>query len=574
MMEGFYVDCPSGGSYQDWWDHLAFQANNLAINGFTAIWLPCALKGATGGYSSGYDPFDDYDLGDKNQMGTIPTHYGTRQQLENCCATLHANGIQVYEDIVDSHRDGGNNYNYSYINYYGTANSGRFGKSINDFYTFGNGGAPMDYSGDVIDTKTNPDGNWIMPTTGGQTLINGTEWVWSAYGMDQSGAWITNALDLNGYRIDDAQATPWNWLYSFLNQPTMSNKFAVSEDYDTSVSNLSYYVGSAMNNRCSCFDFPLKLNYLNPMCNTPSSFNMASLYNAGFVAANPGGAVTFVENHDTDVNGSAIKQNKLLAYCYILTNQGYPCVYYRDWSTDSGSYGAGLQGGIRNLMWIHNFIANGGTTQRWENNSIYCFERTGGSHLLVGMNTASYPQTITCQTGFGANWELHDYTGHEPDVYTNGSGQVTITIPPLNGGTGYCCYSVENIGGSFTAPQYSTTQEYDGAIDLDLPPADNTQQVPVCTITPASGTSISGALTFDTAGWTTSTYITLQLLNSANTVVATKNYYYNTAQGTTLGISSANGNNYTYKIESFKTPTSLPKPDYALRITYTAPQAG
>ena len=52
MMEGFCLDCPSGGSYQDWWDHLAGQANTFALDGFSAIWIPCALKGASGGYSS------------------------------------------------------------------------------------------------------------------------------------------------------------------------------------------------------------------------------------------------------------------------------------------------------------------------------------------------------------------------------------------------------------------------------------------------------------------------------------------------------------------------------------------
>ena len=566
MMEGFYLNCPSNGSYQDWWDHLAGQTNTFALDGFTAIWIPCALKGASGGYSSGYDPFDDYDLGDKNQMSTVPTHYGTRQQLENCCAMMHANGLQIYEDIVDTHRDGGSYQAYSYINSYGTASAGRFPKSATDFYPT----APMESN--TPDTSDNPDGDWIMPVTGGQTYINGQLWGWADYGMKQSGNWITNALDLNGYRLDDVRASSWTWLYSWLNYGAMAGKYAVGENYDGSVSDLSTWVGTDMQNRASAFDFALKFNYLYPMCNYPSSFNMASLVGAGFVGVNPSGAVTFVENHDTDGSSNAITQNKLLAYAYILTNQGYPCVYYRDWSTDSGSYGSGMQAQINNLMWINNFIASGNTQQRWENGSTYVYERTGGSHLLTGLNTSSSPITITCATGFGAYWELHDYTGHEPDIWTDGSGNATITIPALNGGLGYCCYSVENIGGSFTAPQNSTTQEYDGAIDLDIDPADNTALVPVCTISPASGKSISGSLTFDTAGWTSSTYIKLELLNSAGTVVGTQNYYNSTAQGTTLGISSANGNNYTYKIESFSTPSSLPKPDYALRVTYTGPQ--
>src|SRR5580693_3605429 len=42
-----------------WWDHLAKQAENLRRAGFTAVWLPSVLKGASGKSSSGYDPFDD-----------------------------------------------------------------------------------------------------------------------------------------------------------------------------------------------------------------------------------------------------------------------------------------------------------------------------------------------------------------------------------------------------------------------------------------------------------------------------------------------------------------------------------
>lgn len=569
MLEGFYIDCPSGGSYEYWWDHLADQTTTFVDDGFTAIWLPCGLKGASGGYSSGYDPWDDYDLGDKNQEGTIATHYGNRQQLERLCAMIHANGMQPYEDIVNSHRDGDSgNYAFQYPNYYGTANAGRFPKSASDFYP----NVPMESN--TPDTTDTPDGRWIMPVTGGQTEINGQEWVWSDYGMKQSGVWMTNALDIDGYRVDDVRAMSWTWLYSWLNYGSMSGKYTVGENWDGSVSDLETWVETDMENRSSAFDFPLKFNYLNPMCNSPSSFNMASLVGSGFVAQDPAGAVTFAENHDTD-SSNPITQNKLLAYAYILTNQGYPCVYYRDWSTDSGSYGSGLQAGINNLMWINNFIASGNTQQRWENGSIYVYERTGGHHLLTGLNTASTAQQITCATGFGANVWLHDYTGHESDVETDGSGNATITIPALSGsGSGYCCYSVESISGSFGPTQNSTTQEYDGAIDLDVPPADNTKFVPVGTIDVAGGKQASAAFDFNTASWTSSTYITLRLLNAAGTVVTSKNYYNTTAQGTTLAYTPSSTGRYEYQVESFNLPSGVTLPSYSVIVTYTAPESG
>jgi len=99
-----------------WWDHLAGQAHAFRQSGFTAVWLPPALKGASGSLSSGYDLFDDYDPGSKNQKGTTPTRYGSREQLERCVAIMRANGIDVYADLVENHRDGDDgHFNFQYV---------------------------------------------------------------------------------------------------------------------------------------------------------------------------------------------------------------------------------------------------------------------------------------------------------------------------------------------------------------------------------------------------------------------------------------------------------------------------
>src|SRR5579871_4156672 len=70
MLQGFYWDVPSpaagNGSVSWWWDRLAAQASALRQAGFTAIWIPPVMKGRSGGYSVGYDPFDDYDIGSKD----------------------------------------------------------------------------------------------------------------------------------------------------------------------------------------------------------------------------------------------------------------------------------------------------------------------------------------------------------------------------------------------------------------------------------------------------------------------------------------------------------------------------
>ena len=569
LLQGFYWDVPSPAAGTAtapwWWDHLGQQANMLSTSGFSAVWIPPQIKGASGGYSDGYDPFDDYDLGSKNEMSTIPTRYGTREQLERCCAVLRANGLDIYADIVDNHRNGDpGNYSFQYLDAYGNASSGRFQKGYYDFHP------------NVAQDPYVPLGTSENFSEFGRDLapINGAgSWIYN--GLNSAGDWQTKALDLQGYRLDDVKGISTQWLYNFLNYGAMSGKFAVGEFYDTNLSNVENWVKDnsqsyppGMQGRSNAFDFPLR-DLLKQMCNSPSTFNMSSLDHAGLAGLDPSHAVTFVENHDTD-RSDPITTNKALAYADILTSEGYPCVFYKDYSTDSGCYG--MKSTIDNLIWIHEKIASGTTQQRWKNGQIFCYERMGGGHLLVGLNsdTAS-AHTITCATGFGSGVQLHDYTGHESDVWTDGSGNVTITIPVNNNGLSYVCYSKTGYGGGFTPPRHSTTQEYAGAQDLDIKPADNTTKVQVCRVYAAGGASISGALYYDTSSWTSSTNIYLELDNSSGSAIASRYYYSGTAQGTATAATAASTGWYTWKITSHSTPSGNARPNYWLRSTYTAP---
>jgi len=567
MMQGFYTNVPSGYGNPWWWDHLAEQASTFAQNGIGAVWIPPSIKGASGGYSTGYDPFDDYDLGDKNQKGSIPTHYGNREQLERACAMLRANGIDIYQDMVENHRDGDDgSYNFAYVDAYGNATGGRFGKGQYDFHP------------NVAQDPDVPDGNGefafgrdLAPINGAKTNIGGTQQVWVDYNLKQAGDWITKALDLQGYRFDYVRGISWDWLGSFLGYGAMSGKFAVAENWTDNVGDLNYWITTDMGGRSHAFDFPLHDGYLVPMCNNPGSFDMSTLDHAGLVGVDPDAAVTFVENHDTDGN-NPITQNKLMAYAYILTSEGYPCVFYRDWSKDNGCYGAGMQAPIDNLIWIHEKLAAGSTQQRWKNNQIFAYERLGAQHLLVGLNDdTGASHQITCATGFGANVTLHDFTGHAADATTDGSGNVTITIPVNNSGAGYVCYAPNGNYGSITPTPHTTTQEYAGAQDLDIKPADNTQQVTISRTYAAAGQMISGALYFDTAAWTSSTNIVLEVDDPSGAVLSARTYTTATAQGTALSGAASMPGFYTWKIRSNSTPVSNAKPNYWLRVTYAAP---
>jgi hypothetical protein len=75
----------------------------LAEAGYTAIWVPPPTKGS-GGLSVGYDMWDPFDLGSKDQRNTISTRYGTETELLRMVETAHRFGIRIYFDNIMNHR--------------------------------------------------------------------------------------------------------------------------------------------------------------------------------------------------------------------------------------------------------------------------------------------------------------------------------------------------------------------------------------------------------------------------------------------------------------------------------------
>lgn len=342
MLQAFYklgdrgVPSPGDGSpdLPWWWDHLAQQANDFRKAGFTAVWLPPCWKGADGPRSLGYDLFDDYDLGSKNQKGSIPTRYGNREQLQRCVAVMRANGLDVYLDLVENQRIGGDGpggCTFRYADAFGTVPGGRFEKDPLDFHP----NVPEDpgvfgYPG-IQEITFGPD---LAP-------INGRPARRIFDGLIDSADWVTRALDVQGYRVDDVKGISTDFLFEFLNSKAMAGKFTVGEFFDGNEDLLRQWVFDprGMQGRASAFDFPTRF-LLAAMCNQPGRFNMAMLDHAGLAGSAPLSAVTFVENHDTDSTSSLapVVENKALAYAYILTSEGYPCVFYRDYSSDPGCY--------------------------------------------------------------------------------------------------------------------------------------------------------------------------------------------------------------------------------------------
>lgn len=546
LLQGFYWDASTGDG-RSWWLFLAQKANELRKAGFTAVWIPPVLKGASGGYSNGYDPFDDYDIGSKYQKGTFATRWGTREELQMAVAVMRANGLDVYVDMVLNHRNGDDGYwNFRYKDAYGNEGRGKFQKGYYDFHPNYHNQCP-DVPGDYLNF--------------GRDLCHTNPYV--ADGLKAAGDWLTKALGIQGYRLDNVKGISIGFLRDYLSYGAMANRLAIGEYWDTNRDTLNWWANVAMGGRVHVFDFALREELKN-MCNAGGFYDMRRLDHAGLVGIDPWKAVTFVENHDTD-HSDPIYKNKHLAYAYILTSEGYSTVFWKDYAV------YGMKPLIDRLIWIHENLAEGTTQERWKDEDLFVYERMGGRHLLVGLNDNGIAsRTVTVQTGFSPYTSLHDYTGNMPDRITDASGRVILTVPANS----YVAYSVAGVTGTFQVTPQPVTQEFAGAEDLDIPPADDTRMVKVCKICVEARKPITAELYWDSRDWTDATAIVLELRAMNGRLMRRMTVTRSTPQGATMTFTPFNTRRYQFYqfyIRSRNTPAGNRKPAYWLKVTYTAP---
>jgi alpha-amylase len=466
---------PSSPHAPWWYDWLAAHSSSLKRAGFTAILFPpvCKTEGGHAPTADGYGVFDQYDLGSKTQHGSRETHFGSREQLQRSIAVAHACGMDVYVDVVMHQLSGGAAGVYRYLAADGKSQTGRFPKDPGCFR-----GPPPRRPEDPV-----PVPRFDYPFGDEFVYVHARPQGYTRDGMVAFGDWLTRSLDIQGYRIDDTKGMATSFVHDWMTARSMGGRFCVSEYFDGDPANLGWWVhASGMGGRSAVFDFTLHFA-LQGMCDD-GNYDMTRMNGAGYAARDPLNAATFVDNPDTDLSpGQQISSNKLLAYAYILTTEGYPFVYHKDYAEEPGCYG--LRRWIDNLVWIHETLANGPTTTRWNDPRVIVTERLGAPGLLTAISTDVWNRrTITCQTAFGANAHLKDYTGRHGDIWTDGAGRATFTIPSNDFGKGqsYLCFSRPGHDRAITLHERHTTQTFFGAEDLDIGPV------------PANGTASSGRI--------------------------------------------------------------------------------
>jgi len=237
------------------------------------------------------------------------------------------------------------------------------------------------------------------------------------------------------------------------------NPFSVGEYWDANTSTLNWWANEST---AQVFDFALYYTMKDICNNTGGGGWLPNVFdpNKSFAAKWDARAVTFVGNHDTD----EIYSDKMMAYAFVLTYKGYPCVYWKDYYNyglaTGGGAGTGWGNGIKQLVWCREKLAAGGPNiQIMKSNDgdfiiygSYGYSSTAPGYIVIINDNSSSWKGAWVQTGNGylKNKTLKAYawssskTGQNyapASKYCDGNGWVEVWAAPR----GYAVYAPDGL---------------------------------------------------------------------------------------------------------------------------------
>jgi alpha-amylase len=315
----------------------------------------------------GYDPDDYYDLGEFDQKGSVPTWFGTRQELEQLIEAAHSHQLSLIADVVINHNSGAdgqevnpliNQSRWTRFN----PKSGKFARNWECFH-------PCMYeSWDEMTFGDMPDLSHRNPYVYAELL--------------KLARWLIEEVGFDGFRYDFVKGYGANTITAFQEYRYMRNgqpvlPYGVAEFWDSATNTLRWVeeANFSNSNPVDAFDFPLR-EMLKALCDQ-FGFSLRNLLTwETILQKQPQTTVTFVENHDLRDEGRPIVNDKLLAYSYILTHEGYPCVFWHDYFNLHLALDD-TPNGIAALVAAHEKYAGGSTEVLYVDDNIYIMQRTG-----------------------------------------------------------------------------------------------------------------------------------------------------------------------------------------------------
>jgi alpha-amylase len=437
MLQAFYWDCPErAGCEFKWWDHVKGRIDELADAGFTALWLPPPGKSASQ-ISMGYESYDLFDLGEFNQRGGVPTWFGTRASLEGLINEAHEMNMQVYVDLAINHANGGEEEPNMFSGEDGCTlfepASGRFPRSWECFHP-----SRYEYWDNVAwdDAPTYCHRNpYVL-----RQMMEYTQWLVEDIGFDGF------CFDFNdGYGIWLAQAILGQ---QYIRHHHYIRPFGMASTWESA--HATEYCLNDFNRlsemSISVFDAPLRTR-LKALCDVFGSQIPSLLEPGALYQSHPFSCVTFADNHHF-INEAypPIFNDKMLAYAFILTHPGYPCVFWEDYFERNMGL-PGQPSGIQALVRCHEEYANGMMVIRHLEPDLYIMERTGLGNLpgmVLVMNNrpdrwhGAWVQTSKPNTRYvPIAWRGKDDVNPPLETLTHNEGHGNFWAPPR----GYAIYA-------------------------------------------------------------------------------------------------------------------------------------
>ncbi|KAF2703367.1 glycoside hydrolase family 13 protein [Pleomassaria siparia CBS 279.74] len=360
LIEAFEWHSPADRKH---WLRLGRAVPSLGAIGVTDLWLPPGSK-AKDAESNGYDIYDAYDLGEFDQKNTIPTKWGTKQDLLNLARKCKHEGMGLIWDAILNHRAfadetetvqvvevdprdrrvditepyditawtkfdfkarGGkySDFRYNKGHFNGTDwNQNNEKRAIYRFVEGGKTWAP-----DVGNFQGNADYLMLenLDYQNEEVVKEITEW----------GEWIMKELGLSGFRLDAVQHFSWRFADAWtqrLKKRSPNGLLCVGEFWSGDINVLLDWLNN-MTFDFQLYDVPLMFRIARLSWNEDT--DLREVFRDTLVERRPQNAVTFIRNHDTQKGqgmDTAI-QYAFIAHAYsllLLRQEGTPCVFFGD----------------------------------------------------------------------------------------------------------------------------------------------------------------------------------------------------------------------------------------------------
>ncbi|KAH8118061.1 alpha amylase [Phellopilus nigrolimitatus] len=414
LMMQFYTWESKGDDTTSWWKHFEQEIPRLKELGVSHVWLPPLQKAATGKASVGYDVYDLWDLGEFEQKGTVTTRWGTKEELLRACSAAKSNGIEIIIDAVLNHKCGGDRKETVEAIPVDPKNrlvpSGQ-AREIEAWTAFDFPGRGEKYSTMKWDYRHFSGVDWDAKSRMNDIFyINGPgRKGWSNFVANELGnydyllgcdidhrqpdvkedllnwgSWILQVTGATGFRMDAMKHYDRRFLREFVERTKqtlgMPKLFVVSEFWTGDIALLEKYT-RLLRGQSSFFDVPLHYNLHNASMQGPH-FDLRNILKDTLVERRPWDAVTFVDNHDTEIGQSleswVDSSFKLQAYALILLRtDGFPCVFYGDLYPDQEWYDPRIGAKLELLVKARKNFAYGSITDYFQYRDCIGFARAG-----------------------------------------------------------------------------------------------------------------------------------------------------------------------------------------------------